>query len=413
MKKFAALCLLFPGFVFAQSYVADAPGAVARPISEKLRETVSVKDFGARGDDVTDDTAALQAAIAAAQSSGRPLFIPAGRYSYSGLTVGGGVDIYGEGAPLYTILHYKGTGTALQLRNSGGRLRNFAIFSTGAARTALDVVNASELYVDHVQVGGSPASRFTTGVRLSQSAAVTLEHFVSSWNDVGILLDAGEWANSHISIHDGNLFEHAVAPIQIKQGTGVFIERNWIEGFQTGILVENAGGLVSANSVSVRDNSIISIRPGALALHVNTTSEQQGLFVYNFVFEGNKVSTAAGDYNVELSYARSAAGSIGDFCFRNNLSTGAVRAAVYGDSPALQIYSDNDMTDPFAAPYPVLAGVAAVTSIGAALRPALSGECSRRTAGRISYQPGGPGKKDTLRVCLKDASDGFDWVTVH
>ena len=187
-----------------------------------------------------------------------------------------------------------------------------------------------------------------------------------------------------------------------------------MEGFQTGILVENPGGLVSANSVSVRDNSMISVRPGALALHVNGTSEQQGLFVYNFVFDGNKVATAAGDYNVELSYARSAAGSIGDFCFRNNLFSGAERAAVHGDSPVLQLYSDNDMTDPFATPYPVLAGAAAVTSSSRALRPTLSdGECSRRMAGTMSYQPGGPGKRDTLRVCLKDASDGFDWVTVH
>src|SRR3954468_14673432 len=87
MKKFAALSFLFPGLVFAQSYIPGGTGAVARPIAEKLSEIISVKDFGARGDDVTDDTAALQAGISAAQSAGRPLFIPAGRYSYRGLTV--------------------------------------------------------------------------------------------------------------------------------------------------------------------------------------------------------------------------------------------------------------------------------------------------------------------------------------
>jgi hypothetical protein len=71
-------------------------GATARTVHAKLGEVVSVKDFGAVGDGVADDTAAIQAAITAC--SGKVLVFPSGHtFSITGnITVPGATYLWIE-----------------------------------------------------------------------------------------------------------------------------------------------------------------------------------------------------------------------------------------------------------------------------------------------------------------------------
>lgn len=63
-------------------FLQSGTGAVERTIESRLRETISVKDFGAVGNGVADDTVAISSAITEALSGtyARNIFFPAGRY---------------------------------------------------------------------------------------------------------------------------------------------------------------------------------------------------------------------------------------------------------------------------------------------------------------------------------------------
>lgn len=73
--------------VGAASVEYDPPftGAVTSgyTVADKLSQTVSVQDFGALGDGVTDDTAAIQAAVNAAEAISGCVYFPAGTYLVS------------------------------------------------------------------------------------------------------------------------------------------------------------------------------------------------------------------------------------------------------------------------------------------------------------------------------------------
>lgn len=71
-------------------------GAIARNMQDKVRESVSVKDFGAVGDGVADDAPAIQAAITSLGSGGRVLF-GAGTYKITTTILLGKSNVVLEG----------------------------------------------------------------------------------------------------------------------------------------------------------------------------------------------------------------------------------------------------------------------------------------------------------------------------
>jgi len=119
-------------------YTPAGGSAVATTVQTKLREVVSVKDFGAVGDGVTDDTAALQNFF----NAGGNLYLPEGTYRYSYLEFNTAFSMTGNG-----VLRYDGsaptTGTASIQINAAITADALRISSSGAAESAFGYIEAS------------------------------------------------------------------------------------------------------------------------------------------------------------------------------------------------------------------------------------------------------------------------------
>ena len=105
-------------------FIQSGSGAVATTVQAKLRQYVSVQDFGAVGDGTTNDTAAIQAAINYISSlpNGGEVIFPSGTYLVNGqFIVGSNTKIRGE---------YNAVININPLNWTGGITKFYALFTT-------------------------------------------------------------------------------------------------------------------------------------------------------------------------------------------------------------------------------------------------------------------------------------------
>lgn len=83
-------------FIATGAGTGTGTAEISQTVEYKLRQNLSVKDFGATGDGVTDDTAAIQLALTA--GGGNAVYFPAGDYKLtSAVTIPNSTYVYGDG----------------------------------------------------------------------------------------------------------------------------------------------------------------------------------------------------------------------------------------------------------------------------------------------------------------------------
>jgi len=154
-------------------FIQAGTGAQQRTVESKLQDTVSVKDFGAVGDGVTDDTAAIQAALTACE--GRTLIAPKGVYIISSTLniTKSGVNLVGESlaqgvfgdttelgsvfkwtggaSPMITVL----VGGGLQASKSGGAIKRLKLDGAGVATQCLKTESAEAWRFEDLKLTGA------------------------------------------------------------------------------------------------------------------------------------------------------------------------------------------------------------------------------------------------------------------
>lgn len=159
------------GNAFSAEWVTYTPagtGAVATTAQAKLRESVSVLDFGAVGNGVTDDTVKIQAAINALLGlGGGDLILPRGIYAHGDLTVNwtnAPIRFMGEQynaqSGFGTEMLYTGSGTAITFNGNGApyngyTIENLKIRAASSGNTwAIKFNKCAHLHVRHAYLKG-------------------------------------------------------------------------------------------------------------------------------------------------------------------------------------------------------------------------------------------------------------------
>ena len=256
------------------TFIQSGTGAVSRTVQDKARDIVSVRDFGAKGDGVTDDTAAINAAIAALKAAGGDLlYFPRGNYISSGqIALDASVWMIGAGPNATKISVSGNLATALLAYNGSGGSQGFNFRMSGftlvgpnrlAGSIGLQLQKLSRSHIDNVVIQFFDTAFDATDVDQSQFQNVVwcFNNKGGTFNAAAGITDANNIiftgcavANNTVyglSLTNANLFTYQNGSIQFNGQIGG-------GPTQFGVSLINCGGGATFQNVDLEGNGGIS-----------------------------------------------------------------------------------------------------------------------------------------------------------
>ena len=177
-----------------QGFLQTGSGATTRTWQAKAADNFSVKDFGAVGDGVTNDTAAIQSAINAASGV---LYFPAGSYLVNSLTLKEGLILYGAGpqatlllcAANNTSIFYYAAASSIKTGFGVAGMRLLVNAKTNCNAIVIDgtssAIRCSQIRINDLNIEGA----FNNGVYLRYCANTYVSNMFISSVVNGIFID--------------------------------------------------------------------------------------------------------------------------------------------------------------------------------------------------------------------------------
>lgn len=207
------------------AFIQRLTGAVARWVEDKLSESVSVRDFGAKGDGTTDDTSAIQAAINAVNAAGGGvLCVPRGTYIVGALTMKPKVRLIGDGQES-TILQSSHTGPGLKMSST---INSSVSVQTSVENLQIKNTNASNTDGAYADVGGTFVNFFNVyfngfkyGLILDQTELATVRQCQFANNKrAGLwLVNGSEYTTGALGLFTNRI---AVTECQFNEGATAY-----------------------------------------------------------------------------------------------------------------------------------------------------------------------------------------------
>ena len=256
----------------AVTFTQAGSGATSSTVERKLQESVSVKDFGATGDGVTDDTAAIQSALNAVNSvGGGKVFLPAGTYlvSESGLSTIKACLFIGDN----TIVEGEGEASEIKMANSQDchiiTARNMlgtpSFTASGEATTANSGIVIRNIYVNGNYQNQTIAAQvsclyFNNVEQLYIESCVigySILHNISLWFCTNFFVQGNKVTDScitNIMLYAGNERGAVYGNVCLNSGQSENVS-GWVAG---GGSIAGAGIVVDNNSDNIRvSNNIV------------------------------------------------------------------------------------------------------------------------------------------------------------